>query len=347
MSEQDWRELVDLQRLAGWMDGQGLPAGPIENPQRLTGGTQNLLLRFQRGGLDVVLRRPPLHPRQDGNRTIAREARVLGALAGSQVPHAGLIAACDDPAVLGASFYLMQPVAGFNASAGLPALHAGDPEMRRHMGLAMVDGLLALGNVNYLVVGLTDFGKPEGFLQRQAGRWLSQLQGYADYPEWPGLAGLPDVQKLHAWLGEHCPVQFTPGILHGDFHLANVMFSHHGPELAAIVDWELATLGDPLLDLGWLLASWPGEDGRGAGTIHVQPWAGFPSCDDLVSRYRAGSQRDLSALDWYRVLAAFKLGVLLEGSYARACAGKAPMAHGEVHHVSALRLFDSALRLIR
>lgn len=342
MSRADWQALVDIERLASWMDEQGLESGPIEDPKRLTGGTQNLLLHFRRGGRDFVLRRPPLHPRQDGSKTIAREARVLAALAGSAVPHTALIAACDDASVLGASFYLMEPVDGFNASAGMPALHASDPQVRRQMGLSMVDALLRLGELDYRAVGLDDFGKPEGFLQRQAPRWLSQLQGYSDYFGWPGAAGLPDVEVIGQWLVENCPTHNTPGILHGDFHLANVMFSSSGPRLAAIVDWELATLGDPLLDLGWLVASWPGADGRGAGTIHVQPWDGFPTDDELIARYSASSHRDLSELDWYIVLAGFKLGILLEGSYARACAGKAPMEVGQTHHASALRLFERA-----
>ncbi|MDB6144678.1 MAG: ecdysteroid kinase family protein [Pseudomonas sp.] len=342
MSSADWQSLVDIQRLATWMDEQGLENGPIESPRRLTGGTQNLLLYFRRGGREFVLRRPPLHPRQDGSKTIAREARVLAALAGSAVPHAALIAACDDASVLGAGFYLMEPVAGFNASAGMPALHAGDPQVRRQMGWSMVDALLRLGEIDYRAVGLDDFGKPDGFLERQAPRWLSQLQGYADYVGWPGAGGLPDVEGIGQWLVRNCPTHNSPGILHGDFHLSNVMFSNSGPQLAAIVDWELATIGDPLLDLGWLVVSWPGADGHGAGTIHVQPWEGFPTADELIARYRASTHRDLGALDWYIVLAGFKLGILLEGSYARACAGKAPMDVGQTHHASALHLFERA-----
>lgn len=343
MSGADWQALVDIERLAAWMDGQGLGNGPILNPRRLTGGTQNLLLSFQRAGREYVLRRPPLHPRQDGNKTIAREAKVLAALATSDVPHAALIAACDDASVLGAGFYLMEPVAGFNASAGMPDLHARDADIRRQMGLAMVDALLKLGEVDYQSVGLEGFGKPDGFLQRQVGRWTSQLQSYSDYPGWPGASGLPGLEAIADWLSRHCPAQYSPGILHGDYHLSNVMFSNAGAELAAIVDWELATLGDPLLDLGWLIVTWPGSDGRGAGTIHVQPWDGFPDTEQLIERYRAGSRRSLDNLNWYIVLAAFKLGILLEGSYARACAGRSPMETGRVHHASAVRLFEQAL----
>ncbi|MDE1164354.1 MAG: phosphotransferase family protein [Pseudomonas sp.] len=344
----DWQACVNLQHLARWMDSQGLEAGPIRAPTVLAGGTQNLLLRFGRGTREFVLRTPSVALRPTGSKTIEREACLLRALTGSAVPHAGLIAACDDPGVLGASFYLMAPVQGFNPSnpAGLPALHAGDPALRRRMGLAMVDALLRLGEVDYRAVGLADFGRPHGFHQRQVARWLAHLDSVKGSPGWPGADGLPGLARLAQWLGAHCPRQFQPGILHGDFHLSNVMFCHDSAELAAVVDWELATVGDPLLDLAWLVVTWPGADGKGAGTIQVQPWAGFCSSEELVAHYRAGSSRSLADFNWYLVLAGFKLGIFLEVSYARACAGKAPMATGEKHHASALRLCAAALQRI-
>jgi aminoglycoside phosphotransferase (APT) family kinase protein len=344
----EWQALVDLQRLGAWMSERGLESGAIEDVRRLTGGTQNLLLRFRRGDREFVLRRPSAALREVGGKTIAREARMLGALAGSQVPHAGLIAACDEESVIGARFYLMQPVDGFNpnSAAGLPLPHAGDARMRRRMGLAMVDALLELGRLDYRAVGLGDFGRPEGFLERQAPRWLAQLDTVRGYPGWPGAQALPGLARIADWLTGNCPAQFEPGILHGDYHLSNVMFRRDGPELAAVVDWELATIGDPLLDLAWLLVTWPDAGGFGAGTIQVHPWEGFPGADELIEHYRAGSSRDLQALDWYRVLAGFKLGIFLEVSYARACAGKAPSAHGEKHHASAIRLFEGALARI-
>lgn len=344
----DWQTLVDLERLTPWMDAQGLESGPIEAPVRLTGGTQNLLLRFRRGGREFVLRRPSLELRDVGGKTIAREARLLKALAGSHVPHAGLIAACDDETVLGAKFYLMEPVQGFNPNCaeGLPAPHAEQPALRRRMGMAMVDALLRLGEIDYQAVGLADFGRPVGFHSRQVSRWLAQLESVKGYPGWPGAEGLPGLARLADWLNAHCPQQFQVGIQHGDFHLSNVMFRHDSAELAAVVDWELATLGDPLLDLAWLVVTWPGADGRGAGTIEVHPWEGFCSSDELVAYYRAGSSRSLADFTWYLVLAGFKLGIFLEVSHARACAGKAPMAIGEKHHASALRLFATALQRI-
>jgi len=338
---------IDLRRLSAWMDSQGLGHGEIESPTPLTGGTQNILLRFVRAGRGYVLRRPPAGRGPQADMGMVREARVLAALAGSRVPHAGLVALCADPLVLGAAFYLMEPVDGFNPSGRpLPAPHADDPHWRRAMGYGAVDALLRLGEVDIESAGLSGFGRPEGFLQRQVPRWRQQLAGYADLAGWPGLQGLPGVHRLGDWLEAHRPGDSAPGILHGDYHLSNLMFSSHGPQVAAIIDWELATLGDPLLDLGWLLATWPDASGQGAGTIHVRPWSGFPSRDELIAHYRAHSPRDLTHVEWYAALAAYKLGILLEGSYARCRAGNAAQAVGDLHHTSAARLIHEALTRI-
>ncbi|MBU6268436.1 MAG: phosphotransferase family protein [Sphingomonadales bacterium] len=336
---------VSIKALTDWMDGQALGTGAIEAVRALAGGTQNVLLRFTRDGADYVLRRPPLHPRSNSNETMRREARVLRALAQTDVPHPRLIAACDDEAVLGAAFYLMAPVEGFNPVGQLPEPHASSPAMRHAMGLALVDGIAALGRVDHEAVGLADFGKPDRFLERQVSRWSGQLASYAEMPGWPGPGALPDVGKIGAWLDANRPDAFMPGIMHGDYHLANVMYRNDGPELAAIVDWELATIGDPLLDLGWVLATWP--DGDGASTVSVTPWEGFPSAAELVARYAAGSSRDCGAIEWYHALACYKLGILLEGTYARACAGKAPIETGEKLHGRAVVLLERARRLTR
>jgi aminoglycoside phosphotransferase (APT) family kinase protein len=160
----DLSTVFDPARLGEWMEGAGLGRGDISNIVRLTGGTQNVLVRFSRGGRDYVLRRPPPNPRPESNQTMRREARVLAALAGSAVPHPGLIAACENEEVLGVSFYLMEPVDGFNPTSGLPALHAGDPAIRHRMGLALAEGAVAVAQVDINAVGLADFGKTENFL---------------------------------------------------------------------------------------------------------------------------------------------------------------------------------------
>lgn len=345
---QDWRELVDLRRLARWMDEHELgAAGEIADATLLAGGTQNILLKFSRGGRGFVLRRPSRHLRANSNETMVREARVLAALANSAVPHPGLIAGCADIEVLGAAFYLMEPVDGFNATAtGLPSLHASDPAVRRRMGFAMVDAIAALSDVDVQAAGLSDFGRAEGFLERQVPRWRKQLESYAVCAGWPGPQGIPHVQQVADWLEAHRPSQFTPGVLHGDFHLANVMFRYDGPELAAVVDWELATVGDPLLDLGWMLATWPRPDGSHHNENRIRPWEGFPLGEELIAHYRERSARDLSNVRWYAVLACYKLGIILEGTHARACAGQAPRETGERLHRSTLGLFQRAMEWI-
>jgi aminoglycoside phosphotransferase (APT) family kinase protein len=176
-------------------------------------------------------------------------------------------------------------------------------------------------------------------------RWRAQLESYAEFAGWPGPE-IPGVERVARWLEDNRPREFRPGILHGDYHLANVMFRYDGPALAAIVDWELCTIGDPLLDLGGLLATWPPDEGPTPGSITVTPWQGFPGADELIAHYRRGTTRDLTALVWHRVLACYKLGIILEGTHARACAGKAPKATGDVLHATTLALFERALRLV-
>ena len=340
-----WSQLVDLDRLSAWMDDQGLAPGAIEEAARPPGGTQNLLLKFRRGDRWFMLRRPPLHPRMNGSETMRREARVLAALAGTDVPHPRLIAACPQEDVLGAAFYLMEPVDGFNPTVGLPPLHAGDPAIRRAMGFALVDGIAALGRVDHIAAGLGDFGRVDGFLERQVGRWQKQLASYAEYDGWAGPGEIEGVDRVAAWLDTHRPATFQPGIIHGDYHLANVLYRFDGPELAAIVDWELTTIGDPLLDLGWILATWPLEGVQTTSTS-VTPWDGFPKAGELVERYAGQTTRDMSAMNWYAVLACYKLGIILEGTHARAAAGKAEKATGDALHAQTLSLFQRALTWI-
>ncbi len=338
---------VDLAALAGWMDGQGLGDGPIVDATLLGGGTQNILLRFSRAGRTYVLRRPPPHLRANSNDTMRREARMLAALKGTDVPHPGLIAACAAEDVIGAAFYLMEPIDGFNPSTGLPPLHAGSREIRHRMGLALVEGIAALGALDYQALGLSDFGKVDNYLERQVARWKAQLDSYAQFPGWTGPGQIPGVDQVAAWLEQHRPPTFQPGIIHGDYHLANVMFRHDGPELAAIVDWELTTIGDPLLDLGWLLATWQEDEQPRDFGVNIQPWGGFPSAKELVEHYQPRTSRDMSHIDWYAVLACYKLGLILEGTHARACAGQAPKETGDRLHAHTISLFERALRWIR
>lgn len=340
------RDLVDFSIVAEWMDGQGLPTGPFEGVSFIGGGTQNVLLRFKRGGRDFVLRRPPKHLRAKSNEVLRRESRLLAALNETDVPAPGLIAACTDESVLGgAVFYLMEPVNGFSPATGLPDLHASDASIRHGMGLSAAAGLAQLGAVDYEKVGLGDYGKPDGFLERQVPRWMAELESYTKNDGYPGpqIAGIDAVAD---WLERHRPADWTPGILHGDCHLANMMFSYDGPELAALVDWEMSTIGDPLLDLGWLIATWPDGSSVDALVGALASAGGLATPAELVAHYAERSDRDVSNINWYTVLACFKLGIVLEGTHARACAGKAPKEVGDMLHAMTLRLFEKASGLI-
>lgn len=339
-------DLVDLDALTAWMDAQNLGEGPLDSVERLTGGTQNILLRLRRAGRDYVLRRPPPVLRANSNETMRREARVLSALASSEVPHPALIAACGDESVLGAAFYLMEPVAGFNAAQGLPALHAGDADLRRRMGFAMVEAIAALSRVDYQALGLADFGKLDGWLERQVSRWAAQLASYEALEGWTGATPIKGVSEVARWLEENRPPTMQAGIIHGDFHFANVLFRPDSGALAAVVDWELCTLGDPLLDLGWLVATWPEGERPHETDVAIRPWDGFATADELVAHYGAVTGRDLAHFNWFAVLACYKLGIILEGTHARACAGKAPREVGDRLHAHTLYLFERALRRI-
>ncbi|HNM10980.1 MAG TPA: phosphotransferase family protein [Mycobacterium sp.] len=328
------------------MSEQGLGAGPVENVSEIVGGTQNIMLRFTRSGREYVFRRGPKHLRPVSNKVILRETKVLHALAGTDVPHPRLIAVCEDTSVLGdAVFYLMEPVDGFNAGSGLPALHAGDAGIRHEMGLSMADAVARLGAVDHVAVGLADFGKADGFLDRQVPRWLSELESYSGIEAYPG-PDIGDVAAVATWLQQNQPETWTPGIMHGDYHAANVMFSPTGPEVVAIVDWEMCTIGDPLLDLGWMLATWydPGHDS--VLTNVLMDAGNLATPDELVARYAQNTTRDLTHIDWYTVLACFKLGIILEGSNARAAAGLAPKEIGDRLHIATVRLFERALAIM-
>lgn len=335
--------IVDLDRVASWMEERGLGSGPITDVELIAGGTQNVLLRFNRGERQFVLRRPPPHKRANSDETMRREARVLGALAGTDVPHPGLIAAEPGLDVIGAAFYLMEPVAGFNATLGLPEPHASDVAMQREMGLSMADAIGALARVDLEAAGLSDLGKPDGWGERQVPRWRKQLDSYSELPGYPGPS-IPRLDDVAAWLDAHRPDDIQMGLIHGDFHFANVLIAPDEGRVAAIVDWELTTIGDPLLDLGHVLSSWP-QPGREAITPVAQA-PGIPSVEDLIARYDAQVDRDLSNLTWYRVLACYRLGIILEGSHARAFSGLTPLEIGDRLHQHTLELFSQAAALI-
>ncbi|MCD2187897.1 phosphotransferase family protein [Actinomycetospora soli] len=337
-------DLVDVAALRAWGRENGLPDDGPEGLTRIGGGTQNVVLGLRWGGRDLVLRRPPEHPRPSSNATIAREITVLSALAGTDVPHPRFVAGCTDESVLGVVFYLMDRVDGDNPGEVVAPLLRDSPDARRTAGLDAAAALARLAAVDHEAVGLGDLGRPAGFLERQVPRWLDHLASYDAVPGY-GDDPLPHVQELARWLEAHRPAASAPGLVHGDYHLNNVLLDRTAPRVAAIVDWEMCTVGDPLLDLGWLLVTWPEGHGDEVTGAALAALGGLPGRDDLVAAYAAGSDRDLSAVDWYTVLAGFKFAIVIEGTQARALAGQADPAVGQRLHRAAVHALERVAAL--
>lgn len=336
--------MLDMLRLAAWMDSRHLGSGPIEDVESITGGTQNQVMRFRRGRESFVVRAGPVNPSEGTEEAMRREAQVLQALGDSSVPVPRLLAAESDASVLDQVFYLMAPVDGRSITQSLDLLDRATMAKRR-VGFALVEALAQLRAVDYIAVGLDGFGRPAGFLERQVDRWSKQLASYSTFPGYPG----PGVElgALESWLEANRPSSFRAGVMHGDFHLGNVLFTEEG-EVAAIVDWELSTIGDPLLDFAQLLVTWPAADQRCAfgGFVPAAHAGGFAARDELVDAYRSATGCDLVNLGWYCALAAYRIGVVIEGTNARASAGLASPEVGRNLHDSALFVWESALRFV-
>ena len=311
--------LVDTSRLAHWMDERGLPGSgePLE-VRFISGGASNEIFELRRGEHRLALRRPPRKVPRGRNETMLREYRVLRALRDSDVPHTRVHAVCEDPALIGANFYIMDFVDGWspmNMGDQWPQPFHSDLEARRGLAWELVRAIARLARVDWRAAGLEGFGKPDGFLDRQVDRWLHHLKAFR-FRELPGL----DVAA--AWLRTHTPRHFTPGILHGDYQFANVMFHHGAPaRMAAIVDWEMATVGDPLLDLAWVVMGWP-NPGEDTGKGYVD-YTGMPSREEILHDYATHSGLPVDEIDYYVVLARFKMACVLEGGYARYVQGGA------------------------
>ncbi|HUJ67308.1 MAG TPA: phosphotransferase family protein [Acidimicrobiales bacterium] len=233
-------------------------------------------------------------------------------------PASGAAVVLRDPDVIGSTFMIMDVVDGFTPGFELPPPFEGHEEQRYQLGLAYVDGCASLSKLDWRARGLEGLGKPDGFLERQVVRWTTQLDRYRTRP-------LPEFDFVARWLEDNRPVMSPAGLLHGDYSPFNVMVAlDPPPRLAAILDWDTGTIGDPLLDLGHLLARWtePGEDPvitRQAGGV-----GGYPSRAEMSKRYAEQTGRDLTSLPYYEVLALFKLAVILEGGYARQAAAGVP-----------------------
>ncbi|MDH6194508.1 aminoglycoside phosphotransferase (APT) family kinase protein [Mycobacterium frederiksbergense] len=329
---------IDVVRLADWMDNAGLTGKgePLE-ARFLSGGTQNVIYEIRRGEHTCVLRMPPPGAPPDRDKGILREWRIIEALDGTDVPHTAAIGVCPDASVLGRPFYLMGFVDGWSpmdTHGRWPEPFNTDLSTRPGLSYQLAEGIALLSKVDWQAKGLGDLGRPDGFHERQVDRWIGFLDRIKN-------RDLPGLQVATDWLRAHKPLDFIPGLMHGDYQFANVMYRHGAPAtLAAIVDWEMGTVGDPKLDLAWMVQSWPSRtrgadqtadtENPAASEMGYVDMRGMPSRDDVVAHYAKVSGRQVDDLDYYLVLAKWKLAIVLEQGFQRAGNDEKLLAFGPV-----------------
>jgi aminoglycoside phosphotransferase (APT) family kinase protein len=305
---------LDEDRLAGWLEARGVWQGPL-TATRISAGGSNELFELRGGASTLVLRRPPKVISAPGAHDVIRETRVLEALEKTELPHPQLVAVGRDLDVIGSPFYVMKHVDGFAGRVPIPE-RFDEPAARHELATAAIDALAAIAALDIERLGLADFGRPDGFLERQVPRWLGQLDRYR-------TRALPHLDELAEWLKEHQPASQRTSLLHGDFQLINLMFAAERPgRVTAVLDWEMSTIGDPLADLGWFLAGW---EERGEPSYRAYPQlsveAGMPTRRELAARYAGTTGLSVETLRYYEVLALFKLACIMEGSHVRFASG--------------------------
>jgi len=335
----------DVARFSDWL-GQvtGEPAEVTVTP--MSGGGSCEMFRVERLGRSWVVRRAPLTAVSDTAHHVVREARVIDALADSAVPVPTILAVCDDPAVLGTPFFVMSYVDGDVVRRnGLPKDLAEQPDSHHAVGEELIDTLVKLHEVDWRSTPLAELSRPEGFLARQVDRWMTQLESYRSRD----LDGVDDVA---AWLAANQPARGDLTVMHGDYKLDNVLLSRQPPpRVLSVVDFEMTTVGDPLIDLAWALIFWPQEGNLIALAVPGTPnGIAADQCQtpaQLIKRYSAATGRDLSAFDWYQAFSAWKLAIVLEASYAKYRSGESANPNHEVFGFVVDELLSRAKRFAR
>ncbi|MBA3326769.1 MAG: phosphotransferase family protein [Solirubrobacterales bacterium] len=311
--------LLVVAPLLAFLDDLGLGSGELD-AHPIGDGHSNVTYRVTRADADFVLRRPPRGPLPPSAHDVLREARLLRALEGTVARAPKVLGVCSDEAVIGAPFYLMEHVEGHVVTTKIPPA-LDTVEDRRRMADELVDALVEVHAVDWRAAGLEGFGKPTGYLERQLRRFLGLW-------EHNRTRDIPAVERVGEWLREHLPASPPATIVHGDYRLGNTMMAPGGPDsparLIAIFDWEMATIGDPLADLGYLCTLWVDRDDPPLGMFELSSVTraeGFPHRHELVERYEERSGRSMTDIRWYQTLALWKSIVFMEGNYKRAVSG--------------------------
>lgn len=306
--------------LAAFLDAHGLTAEASDAPieaEPLGEGHSNVTYLICRGASELVLRRPPRPPLPPSAHDVLREAQLLNAVEDAAVRTPRVLATCDDETVIGAPFYVMEKVEGDVITTQVPGA-LDSPEQRARIADELIDGLVEIHAVDWRACGLEGYGKPTGYLERQ----LRRFGGLWEHNKTREIATL---DRIAAWLAANRPESGPATIVHGDYRLGNVMYAPEAPaRLVSIFDWELATIGDPLADVGYLAATYA-QAGEAEGTIFalgaVTTQPGFPTRAELIARYEERSGRSMGDVAWYATLALWKAAIFLEGSYRRLLAG--------------------------
>jgi aminoglycoside phosphotransferase (APT) family kinase protein len=309
--------LLVLEPLMRFLDERGLGEGEVQAAP-IGEGHSNVTYLIERGDMEMVLRRPPRPPLPPSAHDVLREARLLSALRDTPARVPDVLAVCEDAETIGAPFYVMERIEGEVIVASIPP-QLDTPEQRRRISDELIDSLVEIHAVDWRAAGLEGFGKPTGYLERQLRRFLGLW-------ELNKTREIPAVESVGSWLGEHLPSSGPATIVHGDYRLGNTIFSEQAPaHLAAVLDWEMATIGDPLADLGYLCMMWTEADDPQVGLrdalANVTRREGFPTRSELIARYEELSGRSMSDIRWYTTLALWKSVVFMEGNYKRAIAG--------------------------
>ena len=300
-------------RLAAFLDeALGEPAPITVEPMQ--GGGSCEIFGLERGGERWVLRRAPAHASSSTAHDVGREFRILDAIKDTPVPIPRPIVACDDPGVFGSPFYVMERIDGVPVRTGIPQAWVDDPANQHVAFEQLVDALAEVHGVDWRAVGLEGLGKPADFLGRQVSRWLGQLDSY-------GGRDLTPARELAGWLDGNRPAEQAPALFHGDYKMDNVLYAETSPpDLLAVVDWEMASIGDPLVDVAWAMIfhAEPGKPmslgGSGERAFDLDL---VPSQASLLDRYADRTGRDLTGYPWYEVFSRWKLAIVLEGSFAK------------------------------